>query len=106
MAWEQEAAAIASTHRIYDASFAPNIFLTAPNHFPRVIDFFFTFQEDGTWTDFPRCVEHEPGREVQISGFCPGVSGYCSDSRIGQRCTFPCAVGPDVDSVCTSDGTW
>ena len=23
------------------------------------------FQEDGTWTDVPRCIEHEPGKDEQ-----------------------------------------
>ena len=24
------------------------------------------FQEDGTWTDIPRCIEHDPGVEEQV----------------------------------------
>ena len=39
---------------------------------------YFCVQEDGTWTDIPRCVEHEPGVDEQIPGLCPGISGYCS----------------------------
>ena len=26
------------------------------------------YQADGTWTDIPRCVEHEPGVEYQVPG--------------------------------------
>merc|ERR1711892_993573 len=35
-------------------------------------------QEDGTWTDIPRCIEHDPGVEEQVTGVCPGIPGYCS----------------------------
>merc|ERR1712168_1388790 len=30
-------------------------------------------QEDGTWTDIPRCIEHDPGVEEQVPGLCPGI---------------------------------
>jgi len=63
-------------------------------------------QDDGTWTDIPRCVEHEPGVEEQIPGLCPGVSGYCSTGHLYERCRFDCVTGPDIDAVCTTDGTW
>eukprot|EP00096_Caligus_rogercresseyi_P008503 TRINITY_DN2741_c0_g1_i4.p1 TRINITY_DN2741_c0_g1~~TRINITY_DN2741_c0_g1_i4.p1 ORF type:complete len:388 (+),score=78.25 TRINITY_DN2741_c0_g1_i4:97-1260(+) len=63
-------------------------------------------QEDGTWTDIPRCIEHEPGVVEQIPGLCPGISGYCSAGYIGQRCQFRCNYGGDIDSTCTADGTW
>jgi len=63
-------------------------------------------QSDGTWTDIPRCVEHDPGVEEQIPGRCPGIPGYCSDGFIGTRCNFRCPVGADIDSVCSGDGTW
>merc|ERR1711962_1224764 len=63
-------------------------------------------QDDGTWTDIPRCVEHEPGVEEQIPGLCPGISGYCSTGFLHKRCQFDCTFGPDIDSVCTADGTW
>jgi len=63
-------------------------------------------QDDGTWTDIPRCIEHDPGVEEQIPGRCPDVSGYCSLSFLNQRCKFDCRGGPDIDSVCTEDGTW
>ena len=43
-------------------------------------------QDDGTWTDIPRCVEHEPGVEEQIPGLCPGVSGYCATGFLNGRC--------------------
>ena len=29
-------------------------------------------QADGTWTDIPRCVEHEPGVEEQVSASLVG----------------------------------
>ena len=32
-------------------------------------------QEDGTWTDQPRCSEHSPGNVNQVTDFCPGVPG-------------------------------
>jgi len=63
-------------------------------------------QPDGTWTDIPRCIEHEPGKETQIPGFCPGIPGYCSDDRSGGVCEFDCLIGPDIRSDCTEDGTW
>lgn len=63
-------------------------------------------QEDGTWTDIPRCIEHDPGVDEQIPGLCPGISGYCSDGYLGQTCQFKCPVGPNIDSVCSQDGTW
>ena len=63
-------------------------------------------QSDGTWTDIPRCIEHDPGVDEQIPGLCPGIPGYCSDGFIGHRCNFKCPVGPDIDSKCSGDGTW
>lgn len=63
-------------------------------------------QDDGTWTDIPRCVEHDPGVEEQIPGLCPGVSGYCASSFLHGSCRFDCVHGPDIDSVCSADGTW
>ncbi|CAB4068863.1 unnamed protein product [Lepeophtheirus salmonis] len=63
-------------------------------------------QEDGTWTDIPRCIEHEPGVDEQIPGICPGISGYCSEAFLGQRCQFKCSYGGDIDSICSPDGTW
>jgi len=63
-------------------------------------------QEDGSWTDIPRCIEHEPGVEEQIPGLCPGISGYCSQGFLNHECKFDCATGPDINSVCTADGTW
>lgn len=63
-------------------------------------------QPDGTWSDEPRCIEHEPGLETQQTKLCPGVPGYCSDSNTGTLCEFDCLIGPDIRSVCTEDGTW
>jgi len=63
-------------------------------------------QEDGTWSDIPRCVEHDPGVEEQIPGLCPSVSGYCALNFLNKRCKFDCVTGPDIDSLCTVDGTW
>jgi len=63
-------------------------------------------QEDGTWTDVPRCIEHEPGQEQQVTDYCPGVPGYCSLDLPGGLCTFQCPIGPAVRSSCTEDGTW
>jgi len=63
-------------------------------------------QDDGTWTDIPRCIEHEPGVEEQIPGLCPGVSGYCATGFLNGRCRFDCTTGRDIDSICTADGTW
>jgi len=63
-------------------------------------------QDDGTWTDIPRCIEHEPGKDEQIPGLCPGIGGYCSDGFLHQRCNFRCDTGKLIDSKCTQDGTW
>lgn len=63
-------------------------------------------QDDLTWTDIPRCIEHEPGDERQIPGLCPGISGYCPTGYLGQKCAFDCPTGKDIDSTCTADGTW
>merc|ERR1712025_374601 len=63
-------------------------------------------QDDGTWTDIPRCVEHDPGVEEQIPGLCPGIPGYCAIGFLNQRCSFDCVSGADIDSLCTTDGTW
>jgi len=63
-------------------------------------------QEDGSWTDIPRCIEHEPGVKIQIPGLCPGIAGYCSEGFLNDRCRFNCPVGPDINSHCTQDGTW
>lgn len=63
-------------------------------------------QDDGTWTDVPRCIEHEPGKEEQVPGVCPGIPGYCSLDLPGGLCTFECPVGPPIRSTCTLDGTW
>ena len=63
-------------------------------------------QNDGTWTDAPRCIEHDPGVPEQIPGRCPGIPGYCSDDVYGGLCEFDCVKGPDIRSVCSPDGTW
>jgi len=63
-------------------------------------------QPDGTWSDIPRCIEHDPGFEPQRTKLCPGIPGYCSDSPIGQLCEFDCLIGADIRTVCTPDGTW
>jgi len=63
-------------------------------------------QDDGTWTDIPRCIEHEPGVDEQIPGMCPAIPGYCSQGFLNQRCQFDCRTGIDINSICTSDGTW
>merc|ERR1711872_459121 len=63
-------------------------------------------QEDGTWTEKPRCIEHEPGKPEQIPGQCPGVPGYCSLDLPGGLCTFECITGPHIRSSCLPDGTW
>lgn len=63
-------------------------------------------QDDGTWTDIPRCIEHEPGQEQQVPGLCPGIPGYCSLDNPGGLCEFDCLTGPDIRSSCTSEGTW
>ena len=54
----------------------------------------FYFQEDGTWTDIPRCIEHDPGVDEQIPGTCPSIPGYCAQGFLNQRCTFDCVTGP------------
>merc|ERR1712038_1369809 len=63
-------------------------------------------QDDGTWTDIPRCVEHDPGVEEQIPGVCPSIPGYCAQGFLNTRCKFDCVTGADIDSICTQDGTW
>eukprot|EP00092_Neocalanus_flemingeri_P024516 GFUD01026588.1.p1 GENE.GFUD01026588.1~~GFUD01026588.1.p1 ORF type:complete len:298 (+),score=74.52 GFUD01026588.1:39-932(+) len=63
-------------------------------------------QEDGTWTDIPRCIEHDPGVEEQVTGICPGIPGYCSLDWPGALCEFECPLGPAIRSSCTPDGTW
>eukprot|EP00090_Calanus_glacialis_P020569 TRINITY_DN316_c0_g1_i1.p1 TRINITY_DN316_c0_g1~~TRINITY_DN316_c0_g1_i1.p1 ORF type:complete len:332 (-),score=107.70 TRINITY_DN316_c0_g1_i1:79-1074(-) len=63
-------------------------------------------QEDGTWTDIPRCIEHDPGVEQQVTGICPGIPGYCSLDWPGALCEFACPIGPAIRSSCTPDGTW
>merc|ERR1719206_852268 len=63
-------------------------------------------QDDGTWTDIPRCVEHDPGVEEQIPGVCPSIPGYCAQGFLNTRCKFDCVTGTDIDSICTQDGTW
>merc|ERR1711892_971728 len=63
-------------------------------------------QEDGTWTDIPRCIEHDPGVEEQVTGICPGIPGYCSLDWPGALCEFECPIGPAIRSSCTPDGTW
>merc|ERR1712154_92889 len=45
-------------------------------------------QDDGTWTDIPRCIEHDPGVDEQIPGTCPAIPGYCSQGFLNTRCTF------------------
>ncbi len=42
----------------------------------------------------------------QIPGVCPGISGYCSDGFVNERCNFACSVGAPINSVCSQDGTW
>ena len=64
------------------------------------------FKEDGTWTDVPRCIEHEPGEPKQVTDGCPGVPGYCSLDYPGGVCEFDCLNGTDIRSECTEDGTW
>merc|ERR1712106_383324 len=63
-------------------------------------------QEDGTWTDIPRCIEHDPGVEEQVTGVCPGIPGYCSLDWPGALCEFECPIGAAIRSSCTPDGTW
>merc|ERR1711887_393244 len=63
-------------------------------------------QDDGTWTDIPRCVEHDPGVEEQIPGVCHSIPGYCAQGFLNTRCQFDCTTGADIDSICTQDGTW
>ena len=52
------------------------------------------FQEDGTWTDIPRCIEHDPGVDEQIPGTCPSIPGYCAQGFLNTRCRFDCVNGP------------
>jgi len=63
-------------------------------------------QDDGTWSDIPRCIEHDPGEEDQVPGLCPAIPGYCSSGFKGTECKFDCREGPDIRSLCTDDGTW
>merc|ERR1719219_369649 len=63
-------------------------------------------QDDGTWTDIPRCIEHDPGVDEQIPGTCPAIPGYCAQGFLNTRCTFDCTTGKDIDSLCSVDGTW
>jgi len=63
-------------------------------------------QDDGSWTDIPRCIEHEPGIDEQVTGVCPGVPGYCSLDLPGALCEFECPIGAQIRSSCTEDGTW
>ena len=56
-------------------------------------------QSDGSWTDVPRCIEHEPGVEEQLTGICPGIPGYCSLDLPGALCEFACPVGPPIRSA-------
>merc|ERR1712025_785992 len=63
-------------------------------------------QDDGTWTDIPRCIEHDPGVDEQIPGTCPAIPGYCAQGFLNTRCTFDCTTGKDINSLCTVDGTW
>ena len=37
---------------------------------------------------------------------CPSIPGYCAQGFLNIRCTFDCVTGPDIDSICTQDGTW
>jgi len=63
-------------------------------------------QDDGSWTDIPRCIEHEPGQQQQRTEHCPGVPGYCSLDLPGGLCEFQCPIGAPIRSSCTPDGTW
>jgi len=63
-------------------------------------------QDDGTWTDIPRCIEHDPGVDEQIPGTCPAIPGYCAQGFLNTRCRFDCTTGKDIDSLCSIDGTW
>ena len=72
----------------------------------KYLNIFSWIKADGTWTDVPRCIEHEPGKEEQIPGICPGIPGYCSLDNPGGLCTFECPIGPKIRSTCTPDGTW
>merc|ERR1711892_84845 len=63
-------------------------------------------QDDGSWTDIPRCIEHEPGQQQQRTEHCPGVPGYCSLDLPGGLCEFQCPLGAPIRSSCTPDGTW
>jgi len=51
-------------------------------------------------------IEHDPGVEEQVPGLCPGIPGYCAVGYINLQCKFDCYTGPDIDSICTADGTW
>merc|ERR1712025_1201036 len=55
-------------------------------------------QEDGTWTDIPRCIEHNPGVDEQIPGTCPSIPGYCAQGFLNTRCKFDCTTGKDINS--------
>ena len=37
---------------------------------------------------------------------CPGITGYCAEAFLHQRCNFLCDSGKRIDSKCTQDGTW
>ena len=50
-------------------------------------------QDDGTWTDIPRCIEHDPGVDEQIPGTCPSIPGYCAQGFLNTRCRFDCTTG-------------
>ena len=50
-------------------------------------------QDDGTWPDIPRCIEHDPGVDEQIPGTCPAIPGYCAQGFLNTRCTFDCTTG-------------
>ena len=60
-------------------------------------EFFNPFQEDGTWTDIPRCIEHDPGVDQQIPGTCPSIPGYCAQGFLNTRCKFDCVQGQVSD---------
>ena len=82
----------------------------------------YSVQEDGSWTDQPRCTEHVAGTSGQVTPFCPGVPGsgwsmfavttcltcpgYCSLDYPGGLCTFQCSRGAHIRSSCSTDGTW
>ena len=56
-------------------------------------------QSDGTWTDIPRCIEHDPGNKEQEMNICPGIPGYCSNDWTGGLCEFDCLTGADIRCV-------